>query len=65
MRAPDGIRLVNERRHQAQFRVGTRIDRYAYWCTDADGAHHHPNYLGWGNFFGQIGEIRVSSIRRY
>ena len=65
MRAPGGIRLVNERRHQAQFSVGTRIDRYAYWCADADGRHHHPNYLGWGNFFGQIGEIRVSSIRRY
>jgi hypothetical protein len=23
------------------------------------------NYLGWGNFFGQIGEIRISSERRY
>ena len=65
MSRPDGLGLVNERRHAAQFSVGTRIDRYAYWCTDADGGHHHPNYLGWGNFFGQIGEIRVSGIRRY
>ena len=23
------------------------------------------NYLGWGNFFGQIGEIRISGVRRY
>ena len=23
------------------------------------------NYLGWGNFFGQIGEIRISDVRRY
>ena len=65
MREPDGIRLVNERGHRAQFSVGTRIGRYAYWCTDENGGHHHPNYLGWGNFFGQIGEIRVSTIRRY
>ena len=65
MRRPDGIRLVNERRHKAQFSVATRIARYAYWCTDENGGHHHPNYLGWGNFFGQIGEIRVSSVKRY
>lgn len=23
------------------------------------------NYLGEGNFFGQIGEIRISNVRRY
>ena len=65
MREPDGVELVNSRQHKAQFSVGTRIGRYAYWCTAEDGSHHHPNYLGWGNFFGQIGEIRASSIRRY
>ena len=65
MHHPDGVKLVNNRQHKAQFSVFTRIDRYAYWCTDERGGHHHPNYLGWGNFFGQIGEIRVSDVRRY
>ena len=65
MHRPDDVKLVNERQHGAQFSVTTRIDGFAYWCTDENGAHHHPNYLGWGNFFGQIGEIRLSDIRRY
>ena len=62
---PDGVELVNDREHRAQFSVITRIDGFAYWCTDENGAHHHPNYLGFGNFFGQIGEIRLSDIRRF
>jgi len=65
MHNPDGIKLVNNRQHKAQFSVSTRIDRYAYWCTDEEGRHRHPNYRGWGNFFGQIGEIRISDARRY
>ena len=65
MHRPDGVKLVNKLQHGAQFSVITRIDGFAYWCTDENGAHHHPNYLGWGNFFGQVGEIRLSDIRRY
>jgi len=65
MVSPDGIKLVNNRQHKAQFSVSTRIKRYAFWCADEQGRHHHPNYLGFGNFFGQIGEIRISDARRY
>lgn len=63
---PDGRRLVNNRQHEAQFSVFTRIDGYVIRGHDQDGAFTgHFNYCGWGNFFGQIGEIRVSNIRRY
>ena len=58
MRTPDGRKLVNDRKHDAQFSVGSRLKGYARY----GGAF---NWLGWGNFFGQIGEIRLSSIRRY
>ena len=34
----------------------------AEWTADDSGAF---NYLGFGNFFGQIGEIRISNVRRY
>ena len=57
--SPDGRRLINNRRHDAQFSVGSRLD------GDADRGRGKFNWLGWGNFFGQIGEIRISSIRRY
>ena len=56
---PDGRRLINNRRHDAQFTVGSRLD------CDADRGHGKFNFLGRGNFFGQIGEIRISDIRRY
>jgi hypothetical protein len=57
--SPGGCRLINNRRHDAQFSVGSRLD------GDADRGHGKFNFLGWGNFFGQIGEIRISSKRRY
>jgi len=55
---PDGRKLVNNRDHEAQFSVFTRLDGYARLGGSF-------NYLGWGNFFGQIGEIRISDVRRY
>ena len=58
MRSPDGRRLVNDREHEAQFSVFSRLTGY----TRYGGGF---NYLGWGNFFGQIGEIRISDVRRY
>ncbi len=58
MKSPDGRRLVNNRRHLAQFSVGSRLNgRARYGGTF--------NWLGFGNFFGQIGEIRISRVRRY
>ena len=44
--------------HDAQFSVSTRLTGYSRY----GGAF---NYLGEGNFFGQIGEKRISNIRRY
>ena len=58
MKSPDGRRLVNNRRHLAQFSVATRLNGLARYGGQF-------NWLGKGNFFGQIGEIRISSIRRY
>jgi len=58
MTSPDGRKLVNNRQHQAQFSVGSRLRGYARYR----GAF---NWLGKGNFFGQIGEIRISNIKRY
>ena len=57
MKSPDGRRLVNNRRHNAQFSVSTRLA--------CDVLYGVSNFLGFGNFFGQIGEIRISSTRRY
>ena len=57
MKSPDGRRLVNNRLHEAQFSVSTRITGYVRYGLS--------NFLGWGNFLGQIGEIRISSARRY
>ncbi len=58
MKTPDGRRLVNNRRHLAQFSVGSRLDGLARYGGKF-------NWLGEGNFFGQIGEIRISRVRRY
>ena len=58
MRSPDGRRLVNNRRHDAQFSVSTRLNGFARYGGAFD-------FLGEGHFFGQIGEIRISSIKRY
>ena len=58
MRSPDGRRLVNDLEHDAQFSVFSRLTGY----TRYGGGF---NYLGWGNFFGQVGEIRISDVRRY
>ena len=58
MRNPDGRELVNDLEHEAQFSVFSRLTGYNRYGGGF-------NYLGWGNFFGQIGEIRISDIRRY
>ena len=58
MKSPDGRKLVNNRTHEAQFSISTRLKGYAKY----GGA---INYKGFGNFFGQIGEIRISNVRRY
>ncbi|MDE0435742.1 MAG: putative Ig domain-containing protein [Bryobacterales bacterium] len=58
MKSPDGRRLVNNRRHIAQFSVGSRLAGRARYGGKF-------NWLGPGNFFGMIGEIRISQIRRY
>ena len=58
MNSPNGRKLINNRRHDAQFSVGARLSGYARYGGEF-------NWLGAGNFFGQIGEIRISNIRRY
>lgn len=58
MQSPDGRKLVNNRQHDAQFSVSTSLTGYSRYGGGF-------NYLGQGNFFGQIGEIRISSLRRY
>jgi hypothetical protein len=57
MKSPDGRKLVNNRKHAAQFSVSTRLT--------GDVLYGVNNFLGFGNFFGQIGEIRISNTRRY
>ena len=58
MKTPDGRKLVNNRKHDAQFSIGSRLTGYARYGGGF-------NWLGRGNFFGQIGEIRISNVRRY
>ena len=58
LKNPDGRKLVNDRQHDAQFSVFSRIGGHVKYGGDF-------NYLGFGNFFGQIGEIRISKVRRY
>lgn len=58
LRSPDGRKLVNNRRHDTQFSVSTRLKGFARYGGAFD-------FLGEGHFFGQIGDIRISSIRRY
>ena len=58
MKNPDGRKLVNDRKHDAQFSVFSRVGGRVKYGGDF-------NYLGFGNFFGQIGEIRISNVRRY
>lgn len=58
MAAPDELRLTNDREHDAQFSVGTRLDGFARYGGKF-------NWLGFGNFYGHIGEIRISDVRRY
>lgn len=66
MQSPNGRRLINNRQHEAQFSVFSRITGYVVRGQDADGnKSNNFNWLGWGNFFGQIGEIRVSNVCRY
>ena len=68
MESPDGRRLVNNRHHDAQFSVISRLGGYArHGILGPDGRVDVDsfNWLGWGNFFGQVGEIRISDVRRY
>jgi len=58
IKSPDGRKLVNNRRHDAQFSVGSRLTGFARYGG-------RFNYRGWGNYYGQIGEIRISNVRRY
>ena len=58
MHRPDGRKLVNNRRHDAQFSVSTQLTGYSRYGGGF-------NYLGEGNFFGQVGEIRISNVRRF
>ena len=56
---PDGVPLVNDRvDHGAQFSVSTRPSGY----TRYGGAFA---FLGYGHWFGHIGDIRISDKRRY
>ncbi|MAR08919.1 MAG: hypothetical protein CL681_02955 [Blastopirellula sp.] len=58
MQSPDDRKLVNNRQHDSQFSVSTSLTGYSRYGGGF-------NYLGEGNFFGQIGEIRISNVRRY
>ncbi|MFI4875102.1 MAG: Ig domain-containing protein, partial [Blastopirellula sp. JB062] len=58
MQSPDGRKLVNNREHNAQFSIISRINGWA----KLGGAF---NFKGFGHFFGQVGEIRISNVRRY
>ena len=55
MASPDGRRLVNNRIPKAQFSVSSRLTGFSRYGGGF-------NWLGSGNFYGQIGEI--SSVRR-
>ena len=55
---PDGVALVNDRVHEAQFSVGSRLQGFARWGGQF-------NWLGFGNWFGYIGDIRISDVARY
>ena len=70
MKNPDGRKLVNNRQHEAQFSIMTRLNNsYVKYGGDFNfcgvGYRGDFNYCGFGNFFGQIGEIRISNVRRY
>ena len=62
MKNPDSRKLVNNREHGAHFSVFSRLKRFARYSADDAGAF---NYKGFGNLCGQIGEIRISDVRRY
>ena len=55
---PDGKKLVNDLEHNWQFSVFCPLWKY----TKYGGGF---SYLGPNNFFSQIGDIRISDIRRY
>ena len=55
----DGLPLVNDNtNHGAQFSVSTRPNGYTRYGGDF-------NFLGFGHWFGHIGDIRISDVRRY
>ena len=54
----DGVPLVNDRvGHGAQFSVSTRPSGYCRFGGDF-------NFLGYGHWFGHIGDIRISDTKR-
>jgi hypothetical protein len=54
----DGVRLVNDRvGHGAQFSVSTRLAGHSRFGGEF-------NFLGYGHWFGHIGDIRISDARR-
>ena len=58
MTNPDGKKLVNDHKHNWQFTIFSPVWMYAKYGGGF-------NFQGEGNFFGQIGEIRISNKRRY
>ena len=54
----DGVPLTNDRvGHGAQFSVSTRLAGYSYYGGEFA-------FLGYGHWFGHIGDIRISDVRR-
>ena len=54
----DGMPLVNDRvGHGAQFSVSTRLAGHSRYGGEF-------NFLGYGHWFGHIGDIRISDVRR-
>ena len=58
MKNPDGRKLVNDRKHDAQFSVFSR------WAAASSMVATSTTWVS-GTSFGQIGEIRISNVRRY
>ena len=54
----DGVHLTNDLiGHGAQFSVSTRLAGYSYYGGEFE-------FLGFGHWFGHIGDIRISDVRR-
>ena len=62
MKNPDSRKLVNNHEHGAHFSVFSRLKRFVRYSADDAGALNSKSF---GSFFGQIGGIRISDVRRY